>query len=230
MDRFQTRGSAITTWCVVAIAALAALTGCSPQEELPKVESSAVPTDAASTDPTTSPTASPDPDDAHADAPVTNVDFTFPTCDELISDTRAQELSGNDRYVPIADASGMKTWAFEHAFGPVAGEAFSRADISTHCVWGLPNSDASNQVFIAVLDDAERVELEAAFGEAFGEGAHRGDAVLYEHDTEGGLSSLYRDFWFTGDVWVAHFTGTPDSEFGYEALIAAARAYSAASA
>ena len=233
MKRSLKRGSAITTWCVVAMVAGAVLSGCSSQEASPKVERTAIPTDAATTetptaDPTKSPTAPSDPGNAGSDASAATADFTFPACDELISDTRAQELSGDDRYVAIADTSGMSIFAFEHAFGPVAGEAFSSADISEHCVWGLPNSGLSDQVFIAVLDDAERAALEAAFDEAFGGASHIGDAVLYEHHTEEGVSPLYRDFWFTGDVWVSHFSSGEASQFGKEALGAAVEAYSVA--
>lgn len=227
MKRSQTTSSAITMWCVVAVAVGAVFTGCSPQEASPKVESTAIPTDAASTEPTTPASATQAPSDTGSDQPAATTDFTFPACDELISDTRAQELSGDDRYVPIADTSGMRSFAFEHAFGPVAGEAFSDADISAHCVWGLPNSGLSDQVFIAVLDDAKRAALEAAFDAAFGGASHLGEAVLYEHDTEGSVSPLYRDFWFTGDVWVSHFSNSEASQFGREALVAAAKAYSA---
>lgn len=130
----------------------------------------------------------------------------IPECADLITDDEVRESAQEPRYETIEDDGDLRTYALEHLFGPIGAETFDAAAQTEHCIWGIPNSGSMDMIFVAILTDQDRTELEAAFAEDFGATSHLGDSVMYEAPPVQGVSTVYRSFWFLDNVWVSHFS------------------------
>ncbi len=170
-------------WMLVpAVVVLLALSGCAPETE---------PTGAPSIEPSASePSESSDPSEP-APEPI-----VLPDCDTMYSPAMVETLVSESR---LRDAVGVSS---PGSLDDRVSALFDSLVRSVSCGWYLPASESGSTTTIAVIDDAARTELEAAFAAGGFSAATTAEGELYSIRVEEEFITYEESHLLFDDVWI----------------------------
>ncbi len=190
------------------------LASCAPESGASD-ERTASPSSSRESEPSQKPSSEPAP--TEEPAPETEpTPVVIPECEQLVPiDVVHEKLGPAFVFTP---ESGPFRDMLLGAVGPSAQEAISRAEQTSFCSWGIPQSDGLNLLMVAELPadarDAFLAELRAS---EFVETETAGSPTFVWED-EPGLSQRFLWYGFTGDLLVISVGASADGGVGVPAL------------
>ncbi len=170
-------------WMLVpAVVVLLALSGCAPETE---------PAAAPSVEPTASePSESSEPTEP-APEPI-----VLPGCDDIYTPAMVETLISESR---VRDADGtVSRGSLDDGISAI----FDELDETVSCGWYLPASESGSTTTIAIIDDAARSELEAAFAAGGFSAATTADGELYSIRVEEEFITYEESHLLFDGVWI----------------------------